>query len=80
MWRFYKIAPSALLIMGLIISFIFLIFCNSKVIIFSEKKKSWGFYVLTDTLAPAESLLHCVEQAASDIGLFVNSIKTEFMF
>jgi len=35
--------------------------------------------LLADTPAQAESLLHSLEEAAKDIGLYVNSGKTEFM-
>ena len=34
---------------------------------------------LTNTPAQAESLLHSLEQAAKDIGLYMNSDKTKFM-
>ena len=35
--------------------------------------------LLADTPAQAESLLHSLEEAAKNIGLYVNSDKTEFM-
>ena len=35
--------------------------------------------LLANTLAQSQSLLHCLEQAASGIGLHVNTDKTEFM-
>ena len=35
--------------------------------------------LLTNTLAQAESLLNCLDQAAGRIGLYVNVNKTEFM-
>ena len=36
--------------------------------------------LLTNTPAQAESLLHCLEQAAGGIGLHVNADKTEYMY
>ena len=35
--------------------------------------------LLTNTPAQAESLLHCIEQAAWGIGLYMNSDEKEFM-
>ena len=35
--------------------------------------------LLADTLAQAESMLHSLEEAAKNIGLYVNSDKTGFM-
>ena len=35
--------------------------------------------LLANTPTQAESLLHCLEQAATGIGLYVNAHKTEYM-
>ena len=40
---------------------------------------AYDLALLTNTPAPAESLVHSLEQAAEDIGSFVDANKTEYM-